>query len=167
MNAIGRVFGVLAAMAVGSGTALIVLPLLIIFDPLSSDTGLIASLEGFADLLDRTLDDLPTGEAVTLFASFIWIAALAICVLPVVVIALIGEIASVRNLIWYSGATGLLSASMPWLLRATYHLNDVESATPVELHFALLFFLTGTAAGLIYWLICGRRAGLFSRMPVL
>jgi hypothetical protein len=51
---------------------------------------------------------------------------------------------------------------MPWLLRAVYRLEDAVSAKPIELRFALLFFLTGTAAGFVYWLICGRRAGLRS-----
>ncbi len=85
-----------------------------------------------------------------------------ICVVPIILVALIGEIASVRSLIWYSGATGLVAASMPWLLRIIYQLGDAITAKPIELRFALLFFLTGTAAGFIYWTICGRRAGLRS-----
>jgi hypothetical protein len=153
---------VLAAMMAGAATALLVLPLLLVFDPLSSDSGLIASLSGFADILDNTLDDMPANEVVSLFAAFISRAALMICVVPIVLVALIGEIASVRSLIWYSGATGLVAASMPWLLRIIYQLGDAITAKPIELRFALLFFLTGTAAGFIYWTICGRRAGLRS-----
>jgi uncharacterized membrane protein len=162
MEVIGRVMGVLAAMMAGAAIAMLVLPLLLIFDPMSSDAGLIASLSGFVDILDNTLDDLPANQAVSLFAGFIWMAALMICVAPVVLVALLGEIASVRSLIWYSGATGVVAASMPWLLRVIYRLDDPVSAKPIELRFALLFFLTGTAAGFIYWSICGRRAGLRS-----
>jgi len=162
MDVIGRVMGVLAAMMAGAATALVVLPLLLVFDPLSSDAGLIASLSGFADILDDRLDDMPANEALSLFAGFIWMAALTICVVPVVLVALIGEIASARSLIWYAGATGMVAASMPWLLRTVYRRDDAVSATPIELRFALLFFLTGTAAGFIYWAICGRRAGLLS-----
>jgi uncharacterized membrane protein len=162
MEVIGRVMGVLAAMTAGAATALLVLPLLIVFDPLSNGAGLIASLSGFIDILDNTLEDMPANEVVSLFAGFIWLAALMICVLPVVLVALIGEIASVRSLIWYSGATGVVAASMPWFLRVIYQLDDAISAKPIELRFALLFFLTGTTAGFIYWSICGRRAGLRS-----
>jgi hypothetical protein len=163
MQAIGRVFGVLACIAAAIATALVVLPVLILFDPLSGDSGLIASLGGFIDLLDRTLEDVPANEVVTLFAGFIWASALMICVVPIVTVALIGEIASARSLLWYSGGTGGLAAAMPWLLRASYHTGNLASAKPIELRFALLFFLTGTAAGFVYWALCGRRAGLLPK----
>jgi hypothetical protein len=160
MEVIGRAFFVLAGMAAGAATALIVLPILILFDPLAGHISLISSIGGFVDLLQRAFEDMPPDEAMTIFAGFLWTAALMVCVVPLVITALIGEIAAVRSLIWYCGGTGALSAAMPWLVRATYHLTDARSAKPLELRFALLFFLTGTAAGFIYWLICGRRAGL-------
>jgi hypothetical protein len=160
MEVLGRVFGVLASMATAVATALVVLPILILFDPLSSDSGLLASLGGFLEVLDRTLEEVPANEVATLFAGFVWMAALMICVVPVIMVALIGEIASVRSLVWYSGGMGVLAAAMPWLLRASYHTGNVATAKPIELRFALLFFLTGTAAGFIYWALCGRRAGL-------
>ncbi|WP_152428312.1 hypothetical protein [Methyloferula stellata] len=164
MEAIGRVFLVLAGMAAAIATAFLVLPLLVLFDPLGGGASLVASIGGFIDLLGRNADDLPPDQAVSLFAGFFWWAALMICVVPVVVTALIGEVASVRSLVWYGGAAGGLAAAMPWLMRAAFHLADARSATQLELRLALLFFLTGTAAGFIYWLICGRRAGLRSTL---
>jgi hypothetical protein len=152
----------LAAMAAAVVTGFVILPVLILFDPLGDGAALVASIGGFIDLLGRSMDDLPPNEAVSLFAGFLWTAALMICVVPIVVTGLIGEVAAVRSPIWYCGATGVLAAAMPWLTRAALHLTDARSATPLELRFALLFFLTGTAAGLVYWLICGRRAGLRS-----
>ena len=159
MDMIGRAFFVLAGVAAGAAAALIVLPILIFVDPFAGEAGLISSFGGFLDLLQTVFADVPPDEAISLFAGFLWTAALMICVVPVVVVALIGEVAGVRSLIWYGGATGLLAAAMPWLMRAAFHLADARSAKPLELRLALLFFLTGTAAGLIYWSICGRGAG--------
>jgi hypothetical protein len=162
MELIGRAFLVIAGIAAGAAAALIVLPVLIILDPFGGDAGLIFSFGGFVDLLQTVFNDMPPEEALSLFAGFLWTAGLMICVVPLVVTALIGEVAAVRSLIWYSGATGVLAAAMPWLMRAAFHLADVRTAKPLELRLALLFFLTGTVAGFIYWLICGRRAGLRS-----
>ncbi len=160
MDSISRAFFVLAGLAAGIASAFLVLPVLIILDPLAGDISLISSIGGFIDLMRRTLEEIPPDQAMTLFAGFLWTVALMICVVPLTIVALTGEIASARSLIWYSGGTGALSAAMPWLVRAAFHLADARSAKPPELRFALLFFLTGTAAGLIYWLICGRSAGL-------
>ncbi len=162
METIGRAFFVLAGVAAGSAAALVVLPILIFVDPFAGDAGLISSFGGFLDVLQTVFNELPPDEAVSLFAGFLWTAALMICIVPLVVVALIGEAAGARSLIWYGGATGLLAAAMPWLMRAAFHLTEATRAKPLELRLALLFFLTGTAAGLIYWLICGRRAGLRS-----
>jgi hypothetical protein len=167
METIGRAFFVLAGVAAGTATALIVLPILIVLDPFVGDAGLISSFGGFIDLLQTVFDDVPPDEAISLFAGFLWTAALMICVVPLVVTALIGEVAAARSAIWYCGATGVLAAAMPWLMRAAFHLADARSAKPLELRLALLFFLTGTAAGFIYWLICGRRAGLGSTQPAM
>ncbi len=164
MEAIGRVFLILVGMVAAIATAFLTLPLLVLFDPLGDGVSLAASLGGFIDLLGESMDDLPADQAVSLFAGFLWWAALMLCVVPVVVTALIGEVASVRSLIWYGGAAGGLAAAMPWLMRAAFHLAEARSATPLELRFALLFFLTGAASGSIYWLICGRRAGLRSTL---
>jgi hypothetical protein len=163
MTAIGRAFLILVAMAAAAATSLLILPFLILFDPLQGDVSLVSSIGGFIDLLQDAFDEVSPSEAMSLFAGFLWTAALMICVVPVAIVATIGELAGLRSLVWYSGGIGALSASMPWLLRIIYHLEDARSAKPLELRFALLFFLAGTAAGFVYWLMCGRRA---SRGPV-
>jgi hypothetical protein len=38
---------------------------------------------------------------------FVWLAVMTVCVVPVVAVAAIGEVARVRALSWYAGATGL------------------------------------------------------------
>jgi hypothetical protein len=80
-------------------------------------------------------------------------------ILPPVFVAVVGEVAGLRRLAWYAGATGLLTAAIPWLLRGTARV-----ASPAELHVGLVLGLTGAVAGFVYWLMAGRSAGL-RRMP--
>ncbi len=81
-----------------------------------------------------------------------------------IIAVLIGEIARVRSSLWYAGATGVLAASVPWLARAAFHTQKAVSASPEELRFAFVFFLTGAASGFVFWLITsGDRKALSTR----
>jgi len=75
-------------------------------------------------------------------------------ILPPLFIALVGEVAGLRRLAWYAGATGLLTAVIPWLLR-----GSARVASPAELHVGVVLALTGAVAGLFYWMVAGRSAG--------
>jgi hypothetical protein len=148
-------FGIAVAIAAG----LAVLPLAALLDPATRHAGsALAGLAIFA--ITRTgLDPSSAGEAMRL-AQLVWAGAMAICVMPIVLTVLIGEIARVRSFLWYAGATGLLAAAAPWLLRAAFHSHKAGSASPEELSFAFVFFLTGVFSGTVFWLIAMRQGKL-------
>ena len=77
-------------------------------------------------------------------------------------VALVGEVAGLRRLAWYAGATGLLTAVIPWLLR-----GSARVASPAELHVGFVLALTGAVAGLFYWMVAGRSAGRRAPSPPL
>jgi hypothetical protein len=75
-------------------------------------------------------------------------------ILPPAFVALVGEVAGTRRLVWYGGATGVLTAMIPWLLRGSPRVGS-----SAELHVAVVLGLTGAVAGLVYWMTAGRSAG--------
>jgi hypothetical protein len=85
--------------------------------------------------------------------------------MPLVVAALVGELARVRSWLWYACCSGLVAAAVPFALRLGLDTNRAVTqaganvASQTEGRFLLLFFLTGVIAGTVYWLIAGRSAG--------
>jgi hypothetical protein len=109
---------------------------------------------GFWSLMDAIFavdDPTPVVEGAL---SGIGRLVFALLVAPPLFAALVGEVAGARRALWYAGATGLLTAAMPWLLRGSPRM-----ASPAELHVSLVLGLTGAVAGLVYWMIAGRGAG--------
>jgi hypothetical protein len=106
-------------------------------------------------LAHSDLAESPT-LAATELARFIWTAVIAVCVLPLVMTVLIGAAARAHSLILYVGATACVAALAPWLVRAAFGSAKASSASPGELHFAFVFFLTGAASGFVFWLLAGR-----------
>jgi len=91
-------------------------------------------------------------------------STLAICVAPAALAALIGELARLRQWIWYACCSGLIAAAMPFDLHPWAEAErDAGTQEPesimLKLRFMLLFFIVGVIAGTIYWLIAGRNAG--------
>ena len=86
----------------------------------------------------------------------VWALSATLLVLPPAFIALVGEVAGLRSFVWYGFGTGLLTAALPWLGR-----GDWGEGAPLgaEARLTVLLFLTGAAAGLVYWLAAGRSAG--------
>jgi hypothetical protein len=125
------------------------------FDALMREEGVIWAI---AEQLARIDPDQADGLYPTIedFLAFFSGAVLLICAMPVVFIGLIGEIAQSRSFIWYIGGTGLCTALIPWLIRGFRHMDRATSVNQAELHFAMLFFLTGAMSGLTYWAIAGR-----------
>lgn len=80
--------------------------------------------------------------------------AFTLLVLPPLVIAAFSEIIGLRSLAWYMGATGVLTAAVPWIMR-----GEARIASPEELHVSFVLGLTGAVAGFVYWAIAGRDAG--------
>lgn len=83
---------------------------------------------------------------------------MTVCVAPLVAVAVIGEFAKVRTFAWYSGATGTVAASAPWLIRVALRLPRAADYSSVELRFASIFFFTGLIFRSVYWFLAGRNA---------
>ena len=77
--------------------------------------------------------------------------------MPLVVVALVGEVARVGAGLWYLIGTGSLAAAMPFILRASLRTGAL-APNGTEQRFLLLFFLTGALGGSLYWLVAGRGA---------
>jgi hypothetical protein len=73
-------------------------------------------------------------------------------VLPLLLVALVSEVTKARGLLWLAGATGVLTAAVPWILRGSPRMTS-----PAELHVSVVLGLTGAVAGLVYWAIAGGR----------
>lgn len=86
---------------------------------------------------------------------------LTLMVAPLLFIALASEVTGARRVLWYMGATGLLTAAVPWLLRGSPHMTS-----PAELHVSFVLGLAGAVAGFVYWMIAGRSAGPKPLSPV-
>ena len=117
--------------------------------------------------------DAMRGEPAASYLAFatkiIWGATLAIVVAPVLLAALIGEVARLRSFIWYVATPAALTAAIPWLARAARAAGSAairdaatrSAATQAdEARLALLLFLSGALSGFIYWAVAGRDAGV-------
>lgn len=143
-------FALLVALAAGSLFFLIAA----VVDPVMAALAGRTLFVGFWSLMDAIVG-AENPDAVVLDALFgVGRLTLMLFVLPPVFAALAGEVIGLRRLVWYAGATGLLTAAMPWLLRESPRI-----ATPDELRVSLVLGLTGAVAGFVYWLIAGRGAG--------
>ncbi|MDJ1159752.1 hypothetical protein QNA08_16120 [Chelatococcus sp. SYSU_G07232] len=102
------------------------------------------------------LDEVAAGRADAAAALLLglWSLTIGVVVLPPLVVAVIGEIAGWRSYVWYGGATGVLTAAVPWVAR-----GGAGAASAGELRITLVLFLTGVVAGFVYWLVAGRNAG--------
>jgi len=146
--------------AVASGVGAIFLVVSALFDPATMEAGFSATMAGIFAIIDEALRTGAPEDAIAAFGFVIWAVVIATCVAPLAIAALVGEAAGVRSLVWYSGVSGVLAGASPWIARAAKGLERAQSVTPLESRIALLFFLTGTVTGAIYWLIAAppRRA---------
>jgi hypothetical protein len=154
-----RAIGVIFATAVAIGAGLVFLPVAALADPVTRAAGFALIQFAVWALADADIADGIYGGDLAALTRFVWTAVMTVCVVPVVAVASIGEIARVRALSWYGGATGLAAASAPWLIRAALHLPRAAGYNFVELRFALVFFVAGLISGSVYWLLAGRDAG--------
>ncbi len=139
------------AVAVGVGAIFLFVSSLL--DPVTRDAGVEAAMSGILAVIE---DDGRAGglnDPLAALGVFVWAIIIATCVAPLAVAALIGEIAGVRALLWYSGVSATFAGASPWIVRAAKGLDRARDASPLELRIALLFFLTGALSGAIYWLI--------------
>lgn len=126
------------------------------------------SFSGFtALLLDFGEDHAFEALGVLVFGTMLLVSVLLIA--PLTFVVLLGELLQVRTYVWYAGACGALTASIPWLLRGgplTTHSASAP-AQAAELRITLLLFLTGVVSGFVYWLVAGRTAGPERTGPVM
>lgn len=148
-----RVVIILCGFAVAVGAGAIFLLVAALFDPATRDVGFAATVNGFFLIFEEALEGGAPEDAFLALAAAARAIVIGVCIAPLAVVALIGEAAGVRALVWYSGACGLLAAAAPWIARAARGLDVTRAVTPVEARFALLFFLAGVVSGAIYWLI--------------
>lgn len=120
------------------------------------------SLSGLLALLF----DVSDGQELEAFGIFLFRLMLLVSMLliaPLMLVVLIGEVLRLRSYVWYSGACGVTTALVPWLLRAGQGsaMSDTvtDPAQVAELRITLLLFLTGVVSGFVYWLVAGRSAG--------
>jgi hypothetical protein len=154
-----RAIGVIFATAVAVGAGLVFLPVAVLVDPATRAAGFALTQFAVWALTDAEIADALDCGGLPALTRFVWMAVMTVCVVPVVAVASIGEVARVRALSWYAGATGLAAASAPWLIRATLQLPRATGYNFAELRFALVFFFAGLISGSVYWLLAGRDAG--------
>jgi hypothetical protein len=154
-----RAIGVTFATAVAIGAGLVFLPVAALTDPVTRAAGFALIQFAVWALADAGIADGIYGGDLAALTRFVWTAAVTVCAMPVVAVAAIGEVARVRALSWYAGATGATAAAAPWLIRAALHLPRAADYNYVELRFALVFFVAGLISGSVYWLLAGRDAG--------
>ena len=152
-----RATGVIFAIAAAIGAGVVALPVAALIDPVTRHAGfclLQFAIAAAATELAGGLD----GNSLAVLVGFVRMPVITVCAIPVVTVALLGEIARVRGLYWYAGGTGCAAALAPWLIRAALHLPRAGNYNFADLRFALVFFLTGLISGCVYWLLAGRHA---------
>jgi hypothetical protein len=109
---------------------------------------------GFWSFVDAVFSAEDPGLVVAHAFDTVGRIAFTLIIFPPLLVAILSEVIGLRSLVWYAGATGVLTASVPWILR-----GSARVANPAELHVSLVLGLTGAVAGFVYWAIAGREAG--------
>jgi hypothetical protein len=162
---IARILLVTAALLGATASALVFFPIAALIDPVTRGAAAdLAAAASFA-LLERALNDPAAGDMLSTMLSVIRSVAAAICLLPILIVGLVGEAAKVGSWIWYSVATGAVAAAVPFIVRGKADGSVSPAAQNVEMRFAAILFLTGVVCGLIYWLVAGRTARQVTRSP--
>jgi len=154
---IARTIVIIAALAVAIAAGLVFLPVAALVDPVTRAAAAAFSVCRIFALLVASFSWVGPDRAAGAFVLALWTIAVTICVAPVVVVALIGEVAGIASGLWYVAATGLLAAGLPWIVRARHFgpAGADAAAGAVEGRLALVFFLTGALSGFLYWLSPG------------
>ena len=87
-------------MAVAIGAGLVFLPVVALADPVTREAGFALIQFAVSALADANLADGIYGGGLAALTRFVWTAAVTVCAIPVVAVALIGEVAKVRALSW-------------------------------------------------------------------
>jgi nitrate reductase NapE component len=152
--ALAALFGLVIASAAG----LLVLPVLVLVDPVTRDASY-ALVEAVLQVLgEAEFDPFAAAEADAVL-RFLYAAVIAIGFFPIVVVAIVGALGQLRSWTFLAGATGTVTAAMPWVLRSAYHLPRTGTASAMEMRFALVLFLTGIVVGSVFWFVAATFGG--------
>lgn len=150
-----RALVVLAGLACGMAAAFVFLPIAAMADPAMREVGAIVALLAFLGVLIGAFHDMVT-QGFAILAFLLYMMAIIVAAAPLTIAALIGEAARLRSLVWYGGASGALAAVLPFAIRFDEVVPAREGAHVPATRLALVFFLTGAVAGLVYWAVAGR-----------
>jgi hypothetical protein len=153
-RALLAVFGLLLAIPTG----LVVLLIGVVVEPAAQDLLGALGLAGFdAIYAEAWGGGAPERVAADLLVGA-WAVSTTVVLVPPCIVALIGEAVGIRSFVWYGLGCGALTAALPWLSRGGGSWSG-DVALAAEGRLTALLFLSGAAAGLIYWLVAGRSAG--------
>ena len=133
---------------------LILVPIAFILAIVSA--GLVAltlGLEKITHAMYGTEQGLETIEAYTDLAFKGWDLLAGVTILPALAVVIIGEVAHIRSWLYYMIGGGVALASMPLLARLGQGAAEMPPAALWQ-----VLATAGFVAGLIYWLVAGRRA---------
>lgn len=142
------------ALLIAIGASSLFLLIASIVDPvmavLTGDTLLV----GFWAFVDEVFSAEDPGPIVVAAFEAVGRIVFTLLVFPPLLVAVLSEVIRARSGLWYAGATGVLTAAIPWILRGSARVGS-----PGELHVSFVLGLTGAVAGLVYWAIAGRDSG--------
>ena len=113
---LARLFLVPLGLVLAAAVEIVFLPFAALFDPATRMAGFALGHAAFFALLDTATGG--DGDAATLGAA-LSAGFVAICLLPLLIVVLMGETFGVASGLWYVLGTGGLAALMPFVLRAT------------------------------------------------
>lgn len=157
MSVIGRAFLVLFALCCAFAVGALTLGFAALIEP---TFGRMVSLgvRAFVDFAFNSAFANDDPRAAFDLLMRIWTVMAIVLAGPPTLVGLIGEIARLRSFVWYSGASGVLTALLPWAARGGYSADPL-SGNWGEGRVTLALFLCGAMSGLAYWLVAGRSAG--------
>ncbi len=127
----------------------------------------LASLAAAAVMVFGAAPELPdpgTFPLLTIFVFTVSAVVAAYAFIPAVVAILVTETFGLRSIVLYAVAGGLIGLFCGYALGFIEPLHRVDFSFPLGTNFELLA-AAGIAAGLTYWLIAGRSAGLWRERP--
>ncbi len=160
MGMFSRLMLTFIGLACASAAALVFLPLAVIFDPLVQQVASQVPADHWLDILWDLFSDENPDDTFAAVLQLTWAVGVLVCILPVTVTALLGAGGQVRTFAFYAGATGVLAAAIPWILRSSRMAERALQPSSAEAHLTVILFLTGALAGSVFWLIAARDAGL-------
>ena len=141
------------AFLTASCSGVLALALLVLFDPASRETGLILAMNGIFYVFGEALRNGDPANLIDVFFYGVRAIAIAVCGAPLAFAVVIGAAMGLRDIVWYSGVSGVLAGASPWIARAALGLDKARESNAIETRIALLFFLTGAFTGALYWMI--------------